>query len=161
MDDEKIKELEERMKNSHTERNYNFYRPVGQFIEHVDTINFSMDKDGNFHFENIGQVNGPSAEMQDGQSVNHQGSGNDKEEPFKFIHPSIGGEEEWQITEHVKRLVKRHGVQEICKYLNQMVAEKKILLPENPGKAYKELVRMGMPDGEGFSEKNFQKHYRK
>ena len=57
MDDDKIKELEKRLKKQKAERNYNFFRPVGQIIEHVDTINFTMDKDGTFHFENIGQVN--------------------------------------------------------------------------------------------------------
>ena len=62
MDDKKIDEYEERLKNRHVERNYNFFKPVGQFIEHVDTINFSMDKDGTFHFENIGQVNGPESQ---------------------------------------------------------------------------------------------------
>ena len=50
MDDKKIEEYEELLKNRHVERNYNFFKPVGQFIEHVDTINFSMDKDGTFHF---------------------------------------------------------------------------------------------------------------
>lgn len=45
------------MMNRHSERTYNFFRPVGQIIEHVDTINFSMEKDGTFHFENVGQVN--------------------------------------------------------------------------------------------------------
>ena len=58
MDDEKIKELEEEQKGKHANRTYNFFRPVGQFIEHVDTDNFSMDKDGNFQFENVGQMNG-------------------------------------------------------------------------------------------------------
>ena len=161
MDDEKIKKLEEGLQSRHPERNYNFFRPVGQFIEHVDTINFSMDKDGNFHFENIGQVNGTPPNGKEKQSIEHQVQSKEEDEPFKFIHPSIDGEQERKITEEVKRLVKRQGVQEICKYLTKMVAEKKILLPENPGKAYKELVRMGMPNGEGFSEKNFQKHYKK
>ena len=160
MDDEKIKEIEERLQSRHTERNYNFFRPVGQFIEHVETINFAMDKDGNFHFENIGQVNGPSLGKREGQPVKPKDVNNEEEEPFKFLHPSIDDEEGKRLTEQVKRLVKRHGIQEICKYLNGMVAEKKIILPENPGKAYKELVRMGMPSGDGFSEKNFQKHYK-
>ena len=62
MDDKKIEEYEELLKNRHVERNYNFFKPVGQFIEHVDTINFSMDKDGTFHFENIGQVNAPESQ---------------------------------------------------------------------------------------------------
>ena len=49
--------LEKLISKRPAERNYNFYRPV-QFIEHVDTVNFSMDHDGTFHFENVGQVNG-------------------------------------------------------------------------------------------------------
>ena len=58
------------------------------------------------------------------------------EELFKFIHPSISGEEEWQIHEEVKRLVTHHGVQEIGQYLYQMAREKKILLPQMPSVAY-------------------------
>ena len=53
---ERLKELEERAA-GRAERNYNFFQPVGQFIEHVDTINFRMDGDGTFHFENIGTAN--------------------------------------------------------------------------------------------------------
>ena len=37
----------------------NYYAPIGQHIDHVDTINFSMDGDGTFHFSNVGQVAGP------------------------------------------------------------------------------------------------------
>ena len=50
--------LEERLSKQAAGRNYNFFRPVGQFIEHVDTVNFRMDSDGTFHFDNVGQVNG-------------------------------------------------------------------------------------------------------
>ncbi len=39
-------------------RVYNFNAQVGQFIEHVDTVNFSLDGDGKFHFSNVEQVNG-------------------------------------------------------------------------------------------------------
>ena len=31
----------------------NYYAPIGQHIDHVDTVNFTMDGDGTFHF---GQV---------------------------------------------------------------------------------------------------------
>ena len=92
-----------------------------------------------------------------------QSSENDQardEELFHFIHPSIGEKEEWQIHDEVKRLVTRQGLQEICLYLSQMAKDKKILLPQNQGKAYAELVRMGMPSGEGFNEKTFQKYYK-
>ena len=81
------------------------------------------------------------------------------EELFKFIHPSISGEEEWQIHEEVKRLVTHHGVQKIGQYLYQMAREKKILLPQMPSVAYAELVRMGMPSSEGFNKKTFLKYY--
>lgn len=83
------------------------------------------------------------------------------EDLFRFIHPAVDTEEkEWAIHDEVKRLVTRQGVQEICQYLEQMKKDRKILLPQSPGKAYAELVRMGMPSGEGFNEKTFQKHYK-
>ena len=82
------------------------------------------------------------------------------EEPFKFIHPSICGEEVWLIHDEVKRLVTHHGIQEICQYLYQMAKDKRILLPQMPSAAYAELVRMGMPTTAGFSEKYFKNHYR-
>jgi len=84
-----------------------------------------------------------------------------EEELFKFIHPSISGEEEWQIHEEVKRLVCKHGIPEICEYLYQMSQKKIILLPKMPSVTYVELVRMGMPTGKGYSEKYFNKFYRK
>jgi hypothetical protein len=82
------------------------------------------------------------------------------DEPFKFIHPSICGEEVWLIHDEVKRLVTHHGIQEICQYLYQMAKDKRILLPQMPSAAYAEMVRMGMPTTAGFSEKYFKNHYR-
>ena len=80
---------------------------------------------------------------------------------FHFIHPSVDGSEEWQIHEEVKRLVARQGIQEICQYLKQLSDDRKILLPQNAERAYNELVRMGMPNGEGYSLKTFQKYYKR
>ena len=51
--------------------------------------------------------------------------------------------------------------QEICQYLSKLESEEKIFLPQSADAAYTELVRMGMPDGEGFSKKTFMKYYRK
>ncbi len=34
----------------------NFNAPIGQHIDHVDTINFRMDGDGNFHFGMVENV---------------------------------------------------------------------------------------------------------
>lgn len=83
------------------------------------------------------------------------------EELFKFICPSVPSDQEWLIHDEVKRLVTRQGIQEICLYLKQLADEKKIYLPISPGAAYKELTRMGMPQGEGFNEKTFQKYYKR
>jgi hypothetical protein len=81
------------------------------------------------------------------------------EEMFHFIHPSLDDEEGWKIHNEVKRLVKRQSIPDICQYLKKLASEEKILLPLMPSVAYAELVRMGMPNGEGFSEKHFKKHY--
>ena len=35
----------------------NFNAPIGQHIDHVDTINFRMDGDGQFHFGSVENVN--------------------------------------------------------------------------------------------------------
>jgi hypothetical protein len=83
------------------------------------------------------------------------------EEMFHFVHPSLDDEEGWKIHNEVKRLVRRQSIQEICLYLKGMAKDKKILLPQMPSVAYAELVRMGMPQGEGFSEKHFRNYYMK
>ena len=97
-------------------------------------------------------------------SVKHRSDIN-KHEPhedlFHFIHPSVSGEREWEIHEEVKRLVKRQGIQEICRYLFEMEARGEAFLPQMTSVAYVELVRMGMPNGEGYSEKYFAKHYKR
>ena len=85
----------------------------------------------------------------------------EQEELFHFVHPVVEDEEAWRIHQVVKRLVKAQSIQDICKYLNGMQAEKKILQPQSAEAAYKELVRMGMSDKEGFSIKTFMKYYRK
>jgi hypothetical protein len=81
------------------------------------------------------------------------------EEGFHFVHPEIDDDEAWRIHDAVKRLVARQGIQEICQYLKQMADEKKILLPQNAEKVYNELVRMGMPNGEGYTLKTFRNCY--
>ena len=83
------------------------------------------------------------------------------EELFHFIHPTLDAAQEREVHDVVKRLVRQQGLQEICTYLLQMREEQKILLPQNSERAYTELVRMGMPDGEGFSLKTFMKYYKR
>ena len=81
--------------------------------------------------------------------------------PTVFVNPSVSADEEWQIHDEIVRLVTRQGIQEICKYLSQLSESKKVLLPQNAEKAYNELVRLGMPDGDGFNETTFRKYYNK
>ena len=83
------------------------------------------------------------------------------EELFHFVHPELDETEAWRIHDAVKRVVRLQGIQMICQYLTQLKNEKKVLLPPNPSAAYAELVRMGMPDGDGFNEKTFRKYYNK
>lgn len=87
--------------------------------------------------------------------------GQRSEELFHFVHPEIDDEEAWRIHDSVKRLVKLQGIQMICQYLTQLKNDKKVLLPPNPQAAYAELVRLGMPNGEGFNETTFRKYYNK
>ena len=155
MDDNKLRCYEEELLKQKAARNYNFFRPVGQFIEHVDTINFSMDKDGTFHFENVGQVKGVPTSME----VEEEIPGG--EELCKFIHPAIDNAKARKIHLVIKRLVSTQDIQDICQYLNKMAKEELILQPVNPTTAYEELTRMGMPKTDGYSYKTFQKYYRK
>lgn len=85
----------------------------------------------------------------------------DTEELFHFVHPSVEAKDEWRIHEEVKRLVRRNGIQEICRYLQQMKKDNKVLLPQSLSVAYNELVRMGMPSKDGFNERTFQKYYKR
>ena len=103
--------------------------------------------------------------IEDGQIVSlQQSDSNDKkrnEEYFHFVHPELDETEIWRIHDAVKRVVKLQGIQMICQYLTQLKNDKKVLLPPNPSVAYAELVRMGMPNGEGFNETTFRKYYNK
>lgn len=87
------------------------------------------------------------------------GGTEDGEELCHFIHPSVDSRQERRVHMEVKRLVRRQGIQEICRHLHEMRRENKVLLPQSPSTAYAELVRMGMPSGEGFNENTFRKYY--
>lgn len=136
----------------------NFNAPIGQHIDHVDTVNLQMDGDGQFHFGMVEKVNQNQNQNQN-QNINNNQNASDVE-LFHFIHPSVNEQEEMIIHNEVKRLVKRQGVQMICQHLVHMQNEGKLLLPPNPSAIYKELVRMGLPQSDGYSEKNFKNNYR-
>lgn len=82
-------------------------------------------------------------------------------EQCHFVHPALDDNEANNIHHQIKRLVSVQGVQDICNYLAKLSNENKVLLPQSPQTAYNELCRMGMPSGEGFAYKTFQKYYRK
>lgn len=85
-----------------------------------------------------------------------------KKELFHFVHPALEEDEGWQVHREVERLVKQFDVQEICKRLNILKKEGKVLLPQNTKNAHEELIRMGMPiEKGGFGYKTFCKYYNK
>ena len=83
-----------------------------------------------------------------------------QEELFHFIHPEIEEEEARRIHNAIKRLVAYQKVPEICAYLKKLNQQNKLLLPPNPSFVYEELVRLGMPTSEGYSDKYFTKCYK-
>lgn len=142
----------EKEKKSEIHITNNFNAPIGQHIDHVDTINFRMDGDGTFHFGKVDNMNDTSGA---------EGETRREEEMFHFIHPGIDDDEGWKIHDAVKRLVAYQKVPEICKYLRDMKQMGKVLLPPSPTAMYNELRRLGLPTGKGFSEKNFTNYYMK
>ena len=134
----------------------NFNAPIGQHIDHVDTIDFHMDGEGNFQFGMVEKVNSLTPDP----STVREGSSQPDEELFHFIHPAVDEKQEKEIHHEVKKLVKRQGIQVICQHLLQMKKESKLLLPPNPSIVYAELVRIGMPITGGFNENTFRKYYR-
>lgn len=84
-----------------------------------------------------------------------------EEELFHFIHPEIDEDEErWRIHKAIKRLVAHQKVPEICTYLKEQKQKDKLYLPPNPSFVYEELKRLGMPTGDGYSEKYFAGCYK-
>lgn len=84
-----------------------------------------------------------------------------KEELFHFIHPEIEEEEGWRIHKAIKRVVAYQRIPEICDYLKELKQKVKVMLPPIPGVMYAELVRLGMPTGDGYSDKYFAACYKK
>ena len=103
--------------------------------------------------------NAEEAEVVEEANAPAETKGKRDKELFHFVHPELNDEEAWRVHDAVKRVVKLQGIQMICQYLSQLRGENKVLLPPNPSAAYTELVRMGMPNGEGFNEITFRKYY--
>ena len=84
-----------------------------------------------------------------------------KEELFRFVHPEMEDDEARRIHNSIKRLVACQRVPEICAYLKELKQKGKVMLPSVSAVMYNELVRLGMPTSEGYSEKHFSNSYTK
>lgn len=126
-------------------------------------------KEQNNYFGNVQKLTG--SEVKDNPVVDaelvttnkpiHQEAQERNEERFHFVHPELENDEAWRIHDAVKRLVAHQRVPEICAYLKELKQKGKVMLPSISAIMYNELVRLGMPTGEGFSEKHFSNSYTK
>jgi len=131
----------------------NFNAPIGQHISHVDKIEAHFDKNMGMQVTNAEQLE--SVQPQQTETA---------EELFHFIHPAVFDDSErMMIHKEVENLVRDFSIPNICRHLNTMDAEKRILKPADAKTAIAELHRMGMPGEKtkGFSFKNFCKYYKK
>ena len=126
----------------------------GSYVDVHDNevVNLSIDK---------ATVNG--VDINDNLNDNLSGAkeGQRSEEQFHFVHPELDEDEAWRIHNAVKRAAAHQRVPEICAYLKELKQKGKVMLPSAPAVMYSELVRLGMPTGEGFSEKHFSNSYTK
>lgn len=126
-------------------------------------------KEQNNYFGNVQKLTGSEvkenpvvdAELVTTNKPIHQEAQERNEERFHFVHPEVEDDEAWRIHDAVKRLVAHQRVPKICAYLKELKQKGKVMLPSISAIMYNELVRLGMPTGEGFSEKHFSNSYTK
>ena len=130
----------------------------GSYVDVHDNevVNLSIDKA-------TVAVDAASQQIRDVAATVRQNSaeGQRDEELFHFVHPELDETEAWRIHDAIKRVVANYRIPDICAYLKEQKQNGKLMLPSNPSNMYNELVRLGMPNGEGFSEKNFSNSYMK
>ena len=134
---------------------------LSQFKGDVVGVKIVENEFGNIEAGGIGVQN---AYNKEGSHAEQAKEACPKTELCHFIHPAIVDEEEQlRIHKEIVNLVSNFSIPNICAHLNEMAAKNSILLPLESSTAMKELQRLGMPESEqpGFSEKNFQKYYRK
>ena len=140
----------------HIENNY------GSYIENKagGVINISQESSGRWRVDSK-QVDDAEVITEEIGEMKELKQGNAAEEIFHFIHPEIEDEEAWRIHYAIKRLVAHQRLPEICSYLKELKQKGKVLLPSVSSIMYNELVRLGMPKGEGYTEKHFSNNYTK
>lgn len=125
-------------------------QPGGINIQHVEHL----------HQADILEKLGIELEVKKKGEANPEPANLEEEELCHFIHPELDEAEQKKVHNEIKNLVSRHQLRDIIIYLKGMAKEKRVLLPQSADNAYRELVRMGMPDGEkGFSLKTFYREY--
>ena len=125
---------------------------IGQFIMKVEGDNYYNEK------LKDGKIEKLKLRREDEAKVDTKER---NEELFHFVHPEIEEAEAWRVHDAVKRVVAHQRVPDICAYLRELKQNGKLMLPSIPSVMYHELVRLGMPKDEGFSEKTFTKCYMK
>ncbi|MCR4995195.1 MAG: hypothetical protein K6A32_07495 [Bacteroidales bacterium] len=101
----------------------NFNAPIGQHIDHVDTINFRMDGEGNFHFgmvENVKKER-PCDERDDAEQADDTPS---DEELVAKLKPIFYNKEEevWQFLKEIRGM----APPDITDLVNRWVKDKRI-----------------------------------
>ena len=140
-------------------------------VLHIDTVNdgdigkllsaFFKDDAEEAEYKEIVEDEAPNPEHTVTEELPTDDRRLRNEERFHFVHPEVEDDEAWRIHDAVKRLVAHQRVPEICAYLKELKQKGKVMLPSISAIMYNELVRLGMPTGEGFSEKHFSNSYTK
>ena len=149
---------EEKPVTVHITNHNQFQKGVGAFITNLNHLTIVMDEDGNMKMDVPQVMPHTQVDVTKVESIKKEPY---EESIFKFIHPAIDREEARKIHVEIKNLVMSQGLQEICLYLKNMADKGKILLPINAEKLYNELIRLGMPDGEGFALNTFRNYYKR
>ena len=102
----------------------NFNAPIGQHIDHVDTIQFRMDGEGTFHFGMVGDACVEKGEEAKGEEAKGTEAVvrrlvpifyGDEEEARAFVG-CIRGMRPRQVTERVNQLVRERKISDASKH---------------------------------------------
>ena len=86
----------------------NYYAPIGQHIDHVDTLNFRMDGDGTFHFGYVEEIAGSGSVSSDENQVTQDSN---IKEVMPPIHPDLPPADVFvnRVKDIVTRAARKNG----------------------------------------------------
>ena len=86
----------------------NYYAPIGQHIDHVDTLNFRMDGDGTFHFGHVEEITGNGSVSSDENQVTQDSN---IKEVMPTIHPDLPPADVFvnRVKDIVTRAARKNG----------------------------------------------------